>query len=326
MSFYTTTRLLAAFSLLPATTALGQLLPWLESLGARFDGSGVRVTWETGAGRLPAELEVLKTAPAVFSLDKISNVVALGEFKDPARAAALLAPASRGRAATFEEAESGKVLSLTPATGYIEYIDRRADALPGEPVHGVPDEAEALAAARIVLKRLGIAESDLAHRSETGELYRGWVLREIGGYDKQQHKKYKKTTLRGVILFRQVNGLSLSGPGDCGGVRVEFANEGKIRALAVSWRNLKPHHAAKVADPAKIARWIQQGKAVIRMPDDSYPPGMVKGLSVTKVTPQYLGCNGQEPQSLMYPFAMLRATADLGFTNLVVWVNCPLVE
>lgn len=316
--------LLQSLALSISVNAQGQ--PPLESLGERFDGRNVEVTWAASTNDFPAKLEVLRTVPASFSLETISNLIALVEFKDPAQAASALKAASLGKLANFTERGTGKYLSVSPATGYISYYDRQAVALPPAPIHGVPGDDEALALARRIAARLGIAESDLAHKFGSAELERAGILQEAGGYDKQERKKFKRPVSRGIILFRQINGIGLSGPGDCGGLRVEFGNDAKVKELAVSWRGVKPEHLSATADTAEIVRRIVEGGAVINIPAGLPPAYTIRKLRIIKIRPYYLGLTGDEPQKLILPYLMLTAEANMGHTNGVVSLNCPVLK
>jgi hypothetical protein len=298
----------------------------LESLGEPFDGRNVEVNWAASTDAVPAKLEVFRTVPASFSLEIISNLVTLVELKNPAKAAGILSTARQGKPASLTEAETGKYLAVTPATGYICYYDRQAVAMSPSAIRGVPTDDETLALARRILATLSISESNFVHKPRSVELERSGILEEAGGYDKQERVKFKVPVARGLILFRQINGIGLSGPGDCGGFRVEFGNDAKIKELAVSWRGIKPERLSPTAEREDITKRIKEGRAVINIPAGLPPAHNIRKLRITSVRPYYLGQTGDEPQKFIFPYLMLTAEADMGHTNGVVSLNCPILR
>ena len=300
--------------------------PSLEGMGHPFAAGIVEIVWQVPTNALPAALPVLAALPGNFTPEFISNVVALADFKYPEKALAALLPASRGKRAVFDDPPSGKSLIVSPQTGYVEYFNRRAEALPGTPVQGVPSEAQALQRALSILPKLGINESDISHNPETHELEFSRTLGELGQFDKQARKVLKTTTRRGVILFRQFGGISFSGSGYSVGLMVDFANDAKIKALALSWRNLKVDRSAPVIPPSQVISRIREGKAVVSLPPESPSPNLIKKLTVQKFRPYYSAPDGSDPQTHIYPYAALRTVADFGSTNIVVTLNCPILK
>jgi hypothetical protein len=275
---------------------------------------------------MPSTLPVLVADPAIITAQTISNLVVLTDFKDREKACTALLPACQGRKVTFREPEGRKSLVISPQIGYIDYFNELAEALPGAPVQGVPSEAETLQRAVSILAKLGINQSDTSHDPETHQPEMSMILGEIGQFDKQERKVRKTTTRRGMILFRQFQGISFSGPGDCGGIRVDFANDAKIKELAVSWRNLKVYRSGSVIGTSQIIQRIRDGKAVLRLPPESPNPSLMKKLTIQKFRPYYLASDGSDPQTYIYPYAAFRSVADFGFTNIVVTINCPILK
>jgi hypothetical protein len=55
-------------------------------------------------------------------------------------------------------------------------------------------------------------------------------------------------------------------------------------------------------------------------------PADVKKITVTELTPFYMGARGEETQDFTYPFAQLEAVADVGTTNTAVQLYCPILS
>jgi hypothetical protein len=106
---------------------------------------------------------------------------------------------------------------------------------------------------------------------------------------------------------------------------VSFGNHAKIAELQVAWRNLTLDRKVPVASPAQIIQWVRDGKAVIDT-GLAIVPFQIKKLTITRITPYYLGKDAFEVQKVVYPYAMLTATADTGFTNSVVRLSCPIFK
>ena len=51
----------------------------------------------------------------------------------------------------------------------------------------------------------------------------------------------------------------------------------------------------------------------------------VKKLTITEISPLYLGLLGENLQDLTYPFASLDAVADTGTTNIAIQLYCPIL-
>jgi hypothetical protein len=318
--------LAAATSLLLGTIPSLAVEPSLEGMGYPFKPATAAIDWQLPSNSLPATLPLLVASPGTFTPQVLSNLVALLEFKDPERARAALRPAWQGERSVFEEPDSRKSLIITPRTGYLYYYSGLAQALPGTPIQAVPSEAEALQRTLDLLNRLGINESDTSHNPETHQLEFSRILGEVGQFDKQAKQVRRTPTMQGIILTRQFGGISFSGLGDCGGVRVAFANNAKIKELAVSWRTLKLDHNAAVVGPNQVIQRIRDGYAVISPPLEFQDLPHIKKLTIQKFRPYYLGLDGAQAQKWVYPYAAFKAVADFGFTNITVTVNCPLLN
>jgi hypothetical protein len=255
----------------------------------------------------------------------------LCRFKDDEKVRAIFRDVPVGKPASYQEPYPGKPvlgksLRIVPANGYINYLDPTASSLPGVPTQSVPGEEQALELAIRLLPKLGIKEADLARKPYSQNLAYLLTAKTNGRFDKAQKKAVEEVAARGVVLFRQVNGISFSGPSDCAGLRVEFGNNAQIKELVVTWRNLKAEKPETVASRAEIVQAIRQGQSVIRLPEGFGNAPALKTLIITEVRPYYFGMSGTEPQKTVLPYAMLVATADIGITNFPVSLNCPILK
>jgi len=303
----------------------------LEAFGEWFDGRNVEIIWKASPDEMPASLGTFTVLPAAFSSEVLSNVIGLCRFKDEEKVRAIFRDVPAGKSVSYQEPYPGKPvlgksLRFVPANGYINYFDPTASSLPGVPAQGVPSQKQALELAMRLLPKVGIKEADLARKPNNQGLAYLLTAKTNGRFDKDQRKAVEEVAVRGVILFRQVNGVSFSGPSDCGGLRVEFGNNAKIKELAVTWRNLKAEKPKSLANRAEIIHAIKQGQAVIRLPEGFGNAAALKTLTITQLRPYYFGMSGTELQKTVFPYAMLVATADAGITVFPVSLNCPIFK
>ncbi len=303
----------------------------LEAFGEAFDGQNVEIVWKVPRGEVPASLDTFSVLPTVFSREVVSNVIDLCGFKDAEQVRAVFGDVAAGKPVFYQEPFPGKPvlgksLRIVPANGYINYFDPTASSLPGVPAQGVPSQERALELAVRLLPKLGIEASNLARKSDGNQLAYFVTTKTNARFDKAQKKAVEEVAARGVILFRQVNGISFSGPSDCGGLRVEFGNNGRIKELALSWRNLKAGKPRTITSQTELVQSIKQGQAVIRLPEGFGDAAKLKTLTITQLTAYYFGMSGPEPQKTVFPYAMLTATADTGVTNVPVSLNCPILK
>lgn len=303
----------------------------LETFGEPLDAKNVDIVWNVPSNALPASLTTFKVLPTVFASEIVSNVIQLCGFKDPERVRATFSAVNDGKTISYTEPYPGKPvfgksLCISPANGFISFSDPTASSLPRVPAEAVPTHEEALELAVALLPKLGISVSDLTHKPASNQLAYLATATTNGRFDKAQKKVVEDVAVRGVKLFRELNGVSFSGPGDCGGVRVEFGNHAKIRELALAWRNLRPDKRLAALTPAEITQAIRAGKAVIRRPEDLADATAIKKITVTQVRPYYYGLSGTDRQKTVYPYLMLTADATTSHTNLVVTLNCPVLR
>lgn len=300
--------------------------PQLEDFGYPLQNKELVVAWMTATNQFPASLNVYQVGTAAWSPEFLSNIVTLGEFKEPSIVLKALAPALNGQDARFsEDAPRGsrKSLVLNPSKGRLYFRHEGVIALPREPVMGVPSEDKVLDSALAILSKLNISKDQLRRKLNSEELF---TLRDVtthGQRDKATGKVIKEVIARGVFIYRRVDGIGVAGRGTCGGLHVNFGNNGRIAEMELVWRNIHSPRRLPVADTNQIAKWIRQGKATTETEED---PSAIKRLTVTNAVVFYFGNNGSEHQSNMYPFVNLGAVAELNEKRISLEVNCPLVE
>lgn len=313
------------------STVSGVAQPSLEAFGEPLEGQNIEVIWKVSSEEVPASLKTFTVQPSSFSSQVVSNVIGLCGFKDAAKIRTHFSGVVAGKAATYQEPYPGKPvlgksLRIVPANGYINFFNPTASSLPGVPAEGVPSRERALQLATNLLPKLGIKESELARKPNSQELVYFVTEKRNGRFDKQQKKAVEEVAARGVILFRQADGVSFSGPSDSGGVRVEFGNNEQIKELAVTWRSLKPEKEEAIASKEEIIQAIKQGQAVVKLPEGLGNIARLRSVTITGLRPYYFGTSGTEPQAVVFPYAMLTATGDTGVTNFPVSLNCPILK
>lgn len=313
------------------STATGVAQLSLESFGEPLEGQNIEVIWKVSPEQVPASLKTFTVLPSSFSSQIVSNIIGLCGFKDTGKIRTIFDDAAAGNAANYQEPYPGKPvlgksLRIVPANGYITYFNPTASSLPGVPAEGVPSRERVLQLATDLLPKLGIKESELARKPSGQEFVYFVTEKRNGRFDKQLKKAVEEVAARGVILFRQIDGVSFSGPSDCGGLRVEFGNNEQIRELAVTWRSLKPEKEEAVASKEEIIQAIKHAQAVVKLPEGLGNAAKLKSVTITGLRPYYFGESGTEPQSVVLPYAMLTATADTGVTNFPVSLNCSILK
>lgn len=303
--------------------AIAAGVPALGNMGDPFEPHGVEIFWQSTT-RLPAILNVYQTEPKIFPEAVISNLVTVAGFKEPKTAHDALKGALRGKTASYQEPGTKRYLRIAPDSGHILYQNFAVIALPRESSEGVPEKGRALELALKLLPLLGLNEAELARKPD-GKLQLAHVLREQGRLIQKATNEVKRTVMQGIVMGRSVEGVPFNGRGDCGGVRVSFGSHEQMAELQVVWPNLKASRRVFVADEKQILKWVKEGQAVIEH-DGSINTAQIKELTITEAIPYYLGQDVTERQKTVYPYAVLKAKADAGVTNVVVHLSCPIFK
>ncbi|HTQ50752.1 MAG TPA: hypothetical protein VMJ12_08570 [Candidatus Acidoferrales bacterium] len=299
----------------------------LERAGVPFVPVNAEITWGVPTNQQPMELWVYRTIPQNFSPNAISNLMALGSFTtNDQRKLTAEEGAIDKNALAFVTKDENRSLGISPALGWIIYKDNRAFDV-RDKIQGVPSDAKAKKLALKLLDEIGIPRSELVKESKNGEPL---TFRETGTRGPTYHTKTKTTTgkneidSRGVFFIRQIEGVSFAGIGVAGGFYVRFVSRAKVQELELVWRNLQRWKEFQVASPDQIVQWIKEGRAV--MPAPNVNPNEVIKLTITQISPLYMGELGGKRQDFTYPFGSLNAIADLGRTNVNLQLYCPILS
>src|SRR6266487_635182 len=128
-----------------------------DEMGFPFRNRKLEIVWKTPTNRVPPAMNIYKTVPSKFSLRLITNLVAMGGFKEPERVKNALIAALKGKEAAFEEIPAHKSILLSPQRGLASFFDTTRYALPRESEHGVPSDEQAPKLALEAAKILGIS-------------------------------------------------------------------------------------------------------------------------------------------------------------------------
>jgi hypothetical protein len=326
-------RFVVGLLVLTAENIVAQPAPSFEHTGRPFVPANCEIVWNVPTNQMPNALWTYKTIPQHFSDKAISNLVALGSFtrrdrkkitaEDFAKLSSEERVAAKGLIG-FVNKDETRSLGIFPATGYIHYRDDRAGPAQFEAVEDVPSEAEAYELALKLLDQLEIPRSELARKPNSSELL---TFKEVGRWGrmyKDDRKRVEKIKSRGIFFIRQIDGVTFAGIGVGAGAYVNFVSHAKVEQLEVVWRNLQPYKKYEVASPGQIIQWIKDGKAA--MPAPNVNPAEVKKLTITDISPQYMGALGETRQDFTYPFASLGTIAETGETNISVQLYCPILS
>ena len=276
------------------------------------------VFWAAPTNDLPTTLMVYKVVPQQFSKEVMSNILAITSFKPRA-----LKLSPDKKTMHWEDNRGGAMrrrLTISPALGWIDYLDTKAVEISTNAAKGVPSFEEVERLALEYCRRLGGDTNQLAMHP-TSRTYNHRTLFNKKGGD----MILEDVTARGIMVTRQVDGIRFAGSSGRGGLYIEFANQSKLHALTMNWRNLQPHQRHKTANPNAIVAWVAAGKAV--EPNPAEDASQARKLTITKITPYYLGEVGGAPQDLVLPFAQLEVVADLEGTNKATLVlHCPIID
>ena len=292
------------------------------------------VVWAAATNTSPAALWIYKVFPQKFSVSTISNLMALGSFswQDERRKHQNIS-STNDAPLLFSNRDRTRTLTIVPDQGWIKYHDEYAPANHWDginhlwqTVEKLPGENDIEGLALNALAPLGVSRFDLATRPASPRLLSFGEKRTRSYFDRRDGKyKEDEVILRGIYFVRKIDGVNFAGTGVAGGSRIDFGNHAKIAELEIVWRNLQPYEHRKIAGPGEIVRYIHEGKAVMTH-RDNVNPTEVKKITITEVTPFYMGKRGEETQDFVYPFAQLEAIADLGTTNSPVQLYCPILS
>ena len=295
----------------------------LDDLGLKFNPKSTDFVWKLSTNRVPRSLNIYRVGVAQFSQETISNLLTLGKFKDSAAAKKALLPALEGKDCSFEEEPAHKSISILPSRGVASFFNDRVIPLPGQTETAPPSDEQVLHLALNIAKTLGIKDSELARKPDSREYLVWRDKRTRGGL--LNGKYAHRDIARGIYLYRAVNGISFEGHGLCGGLYVNFGNNGNIAELNLSWRRLEAVTAKATAHPQALTKKLKTGNAVIQISEDANLE-KIQTLTITNILAHYRGYASNERQAWVYPFAILEATAELGSRKLPASLLCPILK
>lgn len=286
--------------------------------GEAFQPSkNVEIVWNVATNDLPRNLWIYKVTPYIYSPAVLSNLMAIGGFKKDDFTKPANPPVSDTNVICFRDSKGDhwtRALTIAPTFGWIEYHDDGGNF--SDPIEGVPTNDEVEKLAIDCLFQMGIDRELLCDKRT--------------GYDATQGKlspdgRRLTTNIvsRGITFARQVDGVNVRGLG----FRIHFGRHAKIKNFSVSWRNLLPYEAHRVATPKEMVDQIRAGHAVQLPWEDLTGLDQAKKLDVVKITPRYFDKIGSEPLDFMYPYADLELVADMGTTNKTTfYLRCPILR
>jgi hypothetical protein len=297
----------------------------IDKLGEPFYSANLKVVWKA-TNNPPAAVRVFKVVPGEFSTAVISNILALGGFTERD---ALKAPRNTR---AFSKENEQRTLSIAPKFGVVIYSDGKAEAAihPREPVEGLPDDAEAVRLASAILPKLELSGSDFMPKADgTGPNLNVAATRSRGYGDKATGKLIHEDVARSVSLARQLDTFEIVGGGQQG-VRVTFGNHARISSLELNWSRVKLVGSYPFASPKQIVEWIRQGRARVASLETTGARWIdvkdIKQLAVLEISPRYFAGHRDEPLDTWYPYALLKAEAELSRDDKeIVWLSCPII-
>lgn len=263
------------------------------------------IRWED-TNTLPTSLMVYKVVPQKFDSTVISNAMKIGEFKS------LNKVSSPKGTVWFQDKKDARFmtryLKIFPEAGSMNYYDRHAE---GSPARNVPSFEEAESLAVSYLQKFGIEKSQIIEKPRPRSQTETSVFSKQGGEEVR-----KEITMRGIILFRQVNGIQVAG----NYFLINFCNDGKPSMFELRWPKLVASKEFQAATRQEITILIQNGKTVNPIPD-SISPG-TREITIKNTSIHYFGRGDADRQKMVFPFVVLDIATDQGIAQL----HCPILS
>jgi hypothetical protein len=293
--------------------------------GYPFEAKHIELRWSAPTNQFLTGLWVYRSIPQKFAPAVISNVMHLAGFTMRNKTKPPREPGEKfdSSALYFANKEETRHLGFFPTLGWIDYADSTARASMKEPVINVPSEDEALALALKYLHLLGVDRSQLATLPGTTNFRIYREVRRRSKMDKLQNRPVTEVHSRGVFFVRRIDNVEFTGIGNAGGFLVTFGNEGRIIELQLLWRNFEPYRSYEFPTPAVLMDRIKNGLTTFTNPPKELD--RIKKITIHKVTPYYMGLGGDERKEFLYPFLGIDVGSDLGTTNVLFDLNCPIV-
>ncbi len=286
--------------------------PPLQDYSSPFDGKDCEVVWSAPTN-YPASVKIFSVVPTKFSSETVSNLLQIAELKPSQTKRVDQTGVFAGKDVRFfSDRKETRQVNLIPSQGFIVVsIDGTEARIPKEMPVGVPSARESLKLATNLLQRLGYSQADLV-TSAGGGMSPGTSEASVLHKDKPSGQMVTNIISREIFLYRQLDGIPVTGRA---GVSMKFGNEGKLAYLSIVWRDVKPEKTCPVPSPAEFISLIKSNRAQIYVEQAGKT---YKKLTIKKASILYWESEGSQPQSAIYPFAVLDAESDLpGESSLV---------
>lgn len=299
----------------------------LENFCSPFAAKDCEVIWSTPTNQLPRSVKVFRVVPKEFSPSVISNLLQVAGLKSDQRKRVDQDGVFAGKDVRFfADRKETRQLNLIPSQGFI--VISRLDAvaqIPKEMPVGVPDSKAALQLTLELLRKVGISQSELATNSN-GKINASYSAAEVIHKDKVSGQITTNVVQREIYLSRQIEGIPIWGGNS--GVTTHLGSEGKVRYLSIVWRSIQPERDCPIPTGDDFVSRIKSGRTLIPdvSPFKTAKDRTFKHLTITKLSLYYWENSGSEPQSHIYPFAVLDAKTDQAGENASVQLFVSLTE
>jgi len=292
-----------------ATAALAQSSPWKANNEAVSPRPDLKVLWQCSA-KLPRKVWAYQLLPNFFSPETISNVVGVCSFEANEK----IDDDTNGM--TFQSADHSRTLSVSFASGKIEYETAEIHYSPTNLAVGVPSTNELPDVAKSVLGKLHIKFSDIT----------GWLGKNKVDFSEPLTMFYVGDAIitnvpyRTVYFRRSVDGMPVA----YDFYRFNVGEHGRISKISITWPNLQRVKSYRTVSSKDVMNFIRGGNAV-RGPLPTSIGDIdwmsIKSLTITDAIPSYLVDGNQ-----LYPFLRLDAMLDTGTEKVKIGMACPIID
>jgi hypothetical protein len=309
--------------------ALAAFAAWppLENFCVPFNSTNCVIIWNAPTNQLPRQAKIWKVVPAQYSPTTISNLLEMAELRSSQKKRVeRTGVLGSTDAAFFGNRDETRNLSIIPAQGKIVIgkIGGVVAQIPKEKPNEVPDPQTAFRLTLDLLQKIGIDQSRLLTNSN-GKVYAGYGQAEVIGKDKATGRIVTNVVEREIHFPRQIDGIPVQGPV---GVFAKFGNEGKLASLEITMRAITPDRICSIPDVADFVERIKSGRTFIPngSPFQTGKNAIFQRLTISEVSLYYWEDSGSEPQTYIYPFAVLDAQTDQQGDNANVQLFVPITD
>lgn len=274
--------------------------PPLQDFFRPFDGKDSEVTWEAPTN-FPSSVKIFSVVLTKFSPETISNLLELAGLTPQNKRRPIQQGVFLGKdVQTYANRDDSQHMDIVPSQGFLALNrDGVFAALPKQKPVGVPNDQQAAMLAVKLAENLGLNPSEL--RGHDGkplpvDVSEGTVLQK----DKASGQLVTNIISKTVRINRRIDGIPVAG---MAGISMKFGNEGKLASLSWVWRSIKPAGVRPVPSVAEFVRLIKSGRAFIHPEQEGK---RLPKLAIKQVQLYYWENEGSNPQTMIYPYAMLK--------------------